>query len=112
MRHDPHFTRHNLGIREAMAHACFFLGRYDEAVLWAESELQGNAISHAALRIGAAGAASAGQIDVAQRLARQLLSVDPRFRVSRLASNYLGPYQNPEFATRYAEALRRAGLPE
>jgi TolB-like protein len=112
LRHDPHYTRFNRGMREAMAHACFFLGRYEEAVSWAERELQGDPDTHVALRIGAASAACAGNIDVAQRLGRHLLSVDPTFRVSRLARDYLGPYQKPEFVTMYAEGLRKAGLPE
>jgi adenylate cyclase len=40
-----------------------------------------------------------------------LLEVDPAFSVSRL-SEYLGPYRRPEFVEKYAEGLRRAGLPE
>jgi adenylate cyclase len=40
-----------------------------------------------------------------------LQAVDPAFRVSRL-EDYLGPYQQPEFVEKYAEALRMAGLPE
>ncbi len=112
LRRDPHYTRRNSGIRQGVAHACFFLGRYDEAVSWAERELQGSPGAHAALRIGAASAACAGNMEAAQRLGRQLLSVDPAFRLSRFASDYLGPYQKPEFVTRYTEALRVAGLPE
>ena len=41
----------------------------------------------------------------------RLLEVDPAFSISRLGE-YLGPYQRPEFAEKYAEGLRRAGLPE
>jgi TolB-like protein len=109
-RHDPYHTRYTDGLRTGMAHAYFFLGRYDEAVSLAESDLQCAPDTHGALRIGAASAACAGNSDAAQRLAKHLQSVDPTFRVSRLG-DYLGPYK-PEFVTRYAEGLRMAGLPE
>ena len=94
-----------------MAHAYFFLDRYNEAVSLVERELRGNPNSHGALRVGAASAAYAGNMDVAQRLSKHLQSIDPNFRVSRLKF-YLGPYQKPEFVAKYADGLRRAGLPE
>jgi adenylate cyclase len=94
-----------------MAHACFFLDRHDEATSWALKSLQQNPQFHAALRILAAAAAYAGMDELAQQTARQLLALDPAFRVSQL-KNYLGPYQVPTFLAKYAEGLRRAGLPE
>jgi tetratricopeptide (TPR) repeat protein len=111
LRRDPHASLYTIGTRQGMAHACFFLGKYDEAVSWVESELRANPDEHGAMRIGAASAACAGNVDVAQRLAKNLQSIDPAFRVSRLSA-YLGPYQRPEFVAKYAEGLRMAGLPE
>jgi hypothetical protein len=94
-----------------MAHASFFLERYEEALDQAQHLLRRHPDAHAALRVGAASAAFAGRADVAHQLASHLLEVDPTFSVSRL-NEYLGPYQRPEFAEKYAEGLRRAGLPE
>jgi len=95
-----------------MAHAYFFLDRYEEAVAVAEQMLRHNPDQSVALRIGAASAAFAGRNDVSRRMAGHLLQVvDPAFRVSRL-KEYLGPYQRPELVEKYAEGLRKAGLPE
>jgi adenylate cyclase len=94
-----------------MAHACFFLDRHDEATSWGFKSLQQNPRFHSALRILAAAAAYAATDELAQQTAKQLLVLDPAFRVSQL-KNYLGPYQVPTFLAKYAEGLRRAGLPE
>jgi tetratricopeptide (TPR) repeat protein len=99
------------GVPIPMAHACFFLERYEEALDQAQHLLRRHPNVHSALRIGAASAAFAGCTDVAHQLANRLLEVDPAFSISRLGE-YLGPYQRPEFAEKYAEGLRRAGLPE
>jgi hypothetical protein len=94
-----------------MAHACFFLGRHEDALALAERLVGRNPVAHPGLRIGAASAAFAGRRDTAHRLAARLQIVDPAFRVSRLLE-YLGPYQKRAFVKKYAEGLRRAGVPE
>jgi adenylate cyclase len=111
MRHDPLHGERQSTMRSAMAHALFFLDKYDEAMAWAERILRENPDAHPGLRIFAASAAFAGRTDAARKAGAQLHSVDPEFRISRLAS-YLGPYQQPEFVEKYAEGLRLAGLPE
>jgi adenylate cyclase len=93
-----------------MAHSYFYLDGYDEALSWANKVMQELPESHSALRIAAASAALAGQDDVAQQMGARLQEVDPSFRVSGLKS-VLGPYQKSEFLNKYAEALRKAGLP-
>jgi TolB-like protein/Tfp pilus assembly protein PilF len=109
IRHDP---LHQFGnVLSGMANALFFLGKYDEAMAWAERMLRENPDTYPGTRIFAASAAFANLTDVAQEAAKRLLSIDPEFRVSRLAS-YLGPFQNPEFIEKYAEGLRLAGIPE
>jgi TolB-like protein/class 3 adenylate cyclase/Tfp pilus assembly protein PilF len=95
----------------AMAHAYYFMGRYEEALDRVQDLLRRQPDVHDALRVGAAAAAFAGRVDVAQELARHLLEVDPAFCVSRL-NEYLGPHRRPEFVEKYTEGLRRAGLPE
>ena len=111
MRHDPLHGERQSTMRSAMAHALFFLDKYDEAMAWAERILRENPDTHPGLRIFAASAAFASRTDAARNAGAQLHSVDPEFRISRLVS-YLGPYQQPEFVEKYAEGLRLAGLPE
>jgi adenylate cyclase len=108
-RLDPNATSST--IISAMAHACFFLERYDEALLHAEHLLRRSPDAHPALRIGAASAALGGRADLAHQMAAQLRTIDPAFSISRL-SFYLGPYQQSELVEKYADGLRRAGLPE
>ena len=95
----------------AMAHARFFLCEYEKALGLAEHMLRHSPDAHVSLRIGAASAAFAGHFDTANHLAARLQAIDTAFRVSRLR-DYLGPYQTSAFVEKYAEGLRRAGLPE
>jgi TolB-like protein/class 3 adenylate cyclase len=94
----------------ATAHAFFFLDRFEEALAQAQEVLRANPGAHPGLRIGAASAAFAGRSNTAHSLASRLQEIDPSFRVSRLGDN-LGPYPQA-LADKYAEGLRRAGLPE
>ena len=111
IRHDPLHGDRVIAMPVGMAHALFFLGKYDEAVTWAERVVRANPVAHPGLRICAASAALANMTDLARETAARLQSIDPELRVSRLAS-YVGPYQNPEFIEKYAEGLRLAGIPE
>ena len=52
----------------------------------------------------------AGNLDIAQAVAR-LRQLNPSLRVSNL-KDVVGPYRHAEDLSRYAEGLRRAGLPE
>ena len=111
MRHDPLHGHHHVSMRTGMAHALFFLDKYDEAMAWAESVLRENPDAHPGLRIFAASAAFANMTDTAREMGARLHAIDPEFRISRLVS-YLGPYRKPEFVEKYAQGLRLAGLPE
>jgi hypothetical protein len=91
--------------------AVFFASRHEDALTQAQNLLRPLPNSHPALRIAAASAAFAGRADVAHQWAKRLLQIDPSFSISRLCK-YLGPYQRPEFAEKYADGLRRAGVPE
>jgi adenylate cyclase len=100
------------GMQQGTAHAHFFAGRYDEAMSWAKMALREQPNSHGALRIGAASCAIAGRGGEAKRLIARLLEIDPPLRVSSLLQNVLGPYRQPADPAKYADALRKAGLPE
>jgi adenylate cyclase len=97
-------------MQQSIAQAHFFAGRYDDAVIWAKMALREQPDSHGALRIGAAGCALAGRDEEAKRLMARLLEIDPVLRISNF-KNLLGPYR-PEHLAKYADALRKAGLPE
>jgi TolB-like protein/class 3 adenylate cyclase/Flp pilus assembly protein TadD len=93
------------------AHAHFFAGRYADAITWAKMALREQPDNHRALSIAAASCALAGHDEEAKCLMARLLEIDPALRVSN-SQNVLGPYRHPEHPTKYADALRRAGLPE
>src|SRR5262245_37598075 len=94
------------------AQAHFFAGRYDEAVAWAKMALREQPDSNRALLIGAASCVLAGRDEEAKRLTARLLEIDPALRISNFLQNVLGPYRDPEHPAKYADALRKAGLPE
>jgi len=103
---DPHaFAMH-----AAIACAHFFAGRYGDALSWAKSTMREH--PNAPLQACVA-AASAALIDepteaiAAMALVRQL---DPDLRLSNLKK--LFPTRRPEDFARWADGLRKAGLPE
>ena len=99
-------------MQEGMAHAHFFASQYDEAVSWAKMALRELPISGSGLRMAAACCALAGCDEEAKRLVARLLEIDPALTVSNFLLNLLGPYRQPEHLGKYADALRKAGLPE
>jgi tetratricopeptide (TPR) repeat protein len=92
----------------ALAH--FLAGRYDEASSWAEKALLQKANSHLALRLAAASSALAGRMEEAQNAVSRLRQLDPALRVSDLKE--IIPLRRQQDFARYAEGLRKAGLPE
>ena len=110
MRLSPRDPR-TVFLQEAMANAHFFADRYEEALKWAKAALREVPNGHAALGIAAASCALAGRDEEAKRLTARLLEIDPALRISNL-KNLLGPYRRPEYPAKYADALRKAGLPE
>jgi len=98
-------------MRTITAHAHYFAGRYAEARTFANLALRERPTSHESLRIGAAAAAMGGHKEESTILSARLRQIDPRLRASSLR-DVLGPYRNPEHLARYAEGLRRAGVPD
>jgi TolB-like protein/class 3 adenylate cyclase/Tfp pilus assembly protein PilF len=58
----------------------------------------------------AAAYAAVGRMDDAHKVVKTIMSREPDFSISKKVSRY--PYKTKELADRYANALRRAGLPE
>jgi len=104
---DPSLLRMPSGI----AHAHFFLGRYDEAASWAAMALQHNADYQPGLRIAAASNVMAGRPEKAHKALARLRLLNPTLRVSTL-KDVLGPFRRAEDLLRYEEGMRQAGLPE
>jgi adenylate cyclase len=98
-------------IQSGIAHAHFFLGRYDEAASWAATALQDNPDFQAGVRISAASNAMAGRPEQAHEAVMRLQRLNPTLRVSNL-KDVLGTYRRAEDLARYEEGLRKAGLPE
>ena len=98
-------------IQSGIAHAHFFLDRYDEAASWAAIALQNDPDFQAGVRISAASNAMAGRTGEAHETVVRLQRLNSALRVSNL-KHVLGPYRRAEDLTRYEEGLRKAGLPE
>jgi adenylate cyclase len=98
-------------IQSGIAHAHFFLGRYDEAASWAAMALQDNPHFQAGVRISAASNAMAGRPEEAHATVVGLQRLNPTLRVSNL-KDVLGQYRRAEDLARYQEGLRKAGLPD
>jgi tetratricopeptide (TPR) repeat protein len=98
------------GMQNGTAAAHFLAGRYDEASSWAETALRTHANYAPALRIAAASHALAGRFAEAKKFMTRMRQIDRGLRVSKLAD--LAPFRRPEDFVRYAEGLRKAGLPE
>ena len=95
----------------ATASAHFFASRYDEASSWAEKALRENPNLQQALRVAAASHALAGRLEEAQKAIARMRQLDPDFRISNMKDR-LPTFRRPQDFARYAEGLRKAGVPE
>ena len=88
----------------------FYGGRYDEALSKAEQALRTKSSFQPALRMAVASSALLGRMEQAQKAMMRLLQLNPALRISNLKE--LAPAWRPEELARFAEGLRRAGMPE
>lgn len=88
----------------------FVAGRYDQSIAWLRKAQRANPHFSATHRTLTAALAQSGDIEGAKLVARDLLGIEPRFRVSSFISWY--PLRRPEDLGRLANGLRLAGLPE
>jgi len=93
------------------AFAHFYAGRYDEAAAWAEKAFWERPNILATLRIAAASNALAGRREKAQEAVARALELDPDMRLSNLKDR-IGTFGRPQDYAKYADALRKAGLPK
>ena len=99
---------YNKHTANALAH--FLLGRYEKSLACAEQALREQPSYGGALRLFVASSAMIGRIEEARKAVPRLLQADPTFCLSELHDRV--PIRDPADLTRYAEALRLAGVPE
>lgn len=92
-----------------LAQAHYVQGNYEEALEWGRSAVGRNESVRYNLRTLIATLAALGKEEEARAAARQLLRVQPEFRVGRYAKNC--PFLRP-IRDAWLERLRSAGLPE
>ncbi len=96
-------------MQSGAAAAHFLAGRYDDASAWAEKALGMHANYAPALRLSAAGHALAGRVAEARKSMARMRQIDPDLHLSDLMD--FAPFRRPEDSARYADGLRKAGLP-
>ena len=92
------------------AYAHFFAGRLDEASSWADRSFRERPSYIPAVRIAAASHALAGRLEESEKAMAYLRQHDPALRVSNLKQ--LLPLRRTEDSAKFADGLRKAGLPE
>jgi adenylate cyclase len=96
-------------MRNGVAYAQFMAGEYEKASSTARVALRDQTWL-GGLRVLAASKALAGQLEEAREAIDHLLQLDPALRISNLKDR-VSPLRPEDFA-KYADALRKAGLPE
>jgi adenylate cyclase len=103
---DPSISSMHSGT--AFAHV--LAGRYEEAAVNAEQAISESPNLLQALRAAATSFALVGRVEQAQKAMARLRQINPAQRISNLGD--LTPLRRPEDMARYAEGMRKAGLPE
>jgi hypothetical protein len=100
------YLEHTAQNGTAVAH--FVAGRYAEALSWAKSAIREKPAYFLPECVAAAGAALSGQLVEAQEAVASLQQLEPTLRISSLRDL---PGLGRDF-TKFAEGMRKAGLPE
>jgi adenylate cyclase len=92
------------------ATAALSAGRYEHAIALAQRSLRSNRVHTSTLRVLAIAHSELGHVDEARKIVKELLVLEPTLTVR----HYLERSPGEAYATgqRWAEALRRAGVPE
>ncbi len=92
-----------------MGQAHYVNGNYEEAVIWARRAVGRNGAVVFSLRTLITSLMALGKVEEARAAGRQLMQVQPGFRMGRYAK--LCPFQGDTLAG-WLDGLRAAGLPE
>jgi TolB-like protein len=104
--HDPQ----DFSIQTAMAFAYFIAARYEEGLASAQAAVRDRSVYRLAYCILAASAAMADHSAEAKKAIDRVLKLSPNLRLGD--THTLQRIRQPEDIARWAEALRKAGLPE
>jgi TolB-like protein/class 3 adenylate cyclase len=96
--------------QSAGAYAHFSSGRYEDALSWVEKALRERPGYLPAARMIVASAALAQVPERPETSVARLRELEPTLRISNLKNQI--PYRRPEDLARFADGLRKAGLPE
>ena len=96
--------------QSAGSYAFFALGRYEEALAWAEKALRERPGYLPAARMVVASTPLAEMPERPETSVTRLRELEPTLRISNLKDQI--PYRRPEDLARLADGLRQAGLPE
>lgn len=96
--------------QSALSWAHFIAGRYEQAYLTGKNGVQERPNSPPLIRLLAASCAMTGRLDEARKAIANLRQLIPAFRVSNVRD--ITFTRRPEDLIRYADALRKAGLPD
>ena len=103
---DPQF----FNMQTAAAWEHFLAGQYAEAMSWSQTALREQPDYVSALRVLAASSALNDRLPHAREAMARVRQLDPDSRISTILDR--DPLRRPEDLERFAEGLRRAGLPE
>jgi tetratricopeptide (TPR) repeat protein len=109
MRLSPH-DPHTFSMQSVVATAHFFAGRYAEALSWAKVAMRTHMNAPIQSIVAAASAGLIGDSAEAEAAIAQVRQIVPGLRLSNLKA--FMPLRRPEDVAKWAEGLRRAGLPD
>jgi TolB-like protein/Tfp pilus assembly protein PilF len=109
MRLSPH-DPHTFNMQSVVAAGHFFVGRYAEALSWTKTAMRAHMNAPLQSCVAVASAALTGDTDEAEKAMAHVRQLDSELCLSNL--EVLMPLRRPEDFTRWADGLRKAGLPE
>ena len=95
-----------------LAFAHWAMGRYEEALEWADRALQAQPRYMIAMRIKLVCLAHVGRIEDARDWLKRALAIQPGLTVAVWKASFAATAFSPELRARYVDSLREAGLPE
>jgi tetratricopeptide (TPR) repeat protein len=106
-------TPQKFSMHDAMAAAHFAAGHYSEAFEWSTAALREKPDFALALCMAAASAALCGHLKEAEGTMARLRKLQPAWRIANVQEKFPElPMSRPEQFAKFAEGLRKAGLPE
>ncbi|MCI0628354.1 MAG: adenylate/guanylate cyclase domain-containing protein [Acidobacteria bacterium] len=109
MRLSPH-DPHTFNMQSVVAAAHFFAGRYSEALSWAKIAMREKENAPLQCCVAAAAAGLLGEVAEAETAMDRVRLLSPELRQSNLKD--LMPLRRPDDFARWADGMRKAGLPE